>query len=64
MKTRTKIKERNRDLQDSLEIENMLLTAESVIEAALIRKESRGLIVELIIQKWLKNGKKIFLLRK
>ena len=42
MKTRTKIKERNRDLQDSLEIENMLLTAESVIEAALIRKESRG----------------------
>ncbi|MBI5126994.1 FAD-binding protein [Candidatus Roizmanbacteria bacterium] len=42
MKTRTTLKERNRDLQDCLEIENMLVTAESVIEAAILRKESRG----------------------
>ena len=42
MKTRTTLKERNRDLQDCLEIENMLATAESVIEAAILRKESRG----------------------
>jgi succinate dehydrogenase/fumarate reductase flavoprotein subunit len=42
MKTRTNLKERNRDLQDCLEIENMLVTAESIIEAALLRKESRG----------------------
>ena len=42
MKTRTTLKERNRDLQDCLEIENMLLTAESVVDAAILRKESRG----------------------
>ena len=42
MKTRTTLKERNRDLQDCLEIENMLVTAESVIDAAILRKESRG----------------------
>jgi len=42
MKTRTNLKERNRDLQDCLEIENMLATAESVVEAAILRKESRG----------------------
>lgn len=59
MKTRTKIKERNRDLQDSLEIENMLLTAESVIEAALIRKESRGAHSRIdypeMVEEWEKN---------
>lgn len=42
MKTRTNLKERNRDLQDCLEIENMLKTAESVVDAAILRKESRG----------------------
>ncbi|MFA5770674.1 MAG: FAD-binding protein [Patescibacteria group bacterium] len=42
MKTRTSLKERNRDLQDCLEIENMLKTAESVVDAAILRKESRG----------------------
>ena len=42
MKTRTALKERNRDLQDCLEIENMLKTAESVVDAAILRKESRG----------------------
>src|SRR3989339_236981 len=42
MKTRTTLKERNRDLQDCLEIENMLLTAKSVVDAAILRKESRG----------------------
>ncbi len=33
---------RNRDLQDCLEVCNMLVTAQAVIEAALLRKESRG----------------------
>ncbi|MEK7495344.1 MAG: FAD-binding protein [Patescibacteria group bacterium] len=42
MKTRTTLKERNRDLQDCLEIENMLITAESIVDAAILRKESRG----------------------
>lgn len=42
MKTRTNLKQRNRDLQDCLEIENMLVTAQTVIEAAILRKESRG----------------------
>ena len=42
MKTRTSLKERNRDLQDCLEIENMLVTAQSVVDAAILRKESRG----------------------
>lgn len=42
MKTRTTLKERNRDLQDCLEIENMLVTAETVVVAAILRKESRG----------------------
>ncbi len=42
MKTRSMISERNRDLQDCLEICNMLETAQAVIEAGLIRKESRG----------------------
>jgi succinate dehydrogenase/fumarate reductase flavoprotein subunit len=42
MKTRTTSKERNRDLQDCLEVENMLMTAETVVEAAILRKESRG----------------------
>ncbi len=42
MKTRTALSERNRDLQDCLEIENMLLTAKSVVDAAILRKESRG----------------------
>lgn len=42
MRARTKIKERNRDLQDCLEIMNMLNTAQAVIEAGLMRKESRG----------------------
>lgn len=42
MKARTRQKHRNRDLQDCLEIKNMVTTARMVIEAALIRKESRG----------------------
>ncbi len=42
MKPRTNLKERNRDLQDCLEIENMIVTAESVVDAAILRKESRG----------------------
>jgi len=33
---------RNRDLQDCFEIENMLKTAQTVIKAAILRKESRG----------------------
>ena len=42
MKTRTDLAERNRDLQDCLEIKNMLVTAEAVVDAAILRKESRG----------------------
>lgn len=42
MKTRTSVLERNRDLQDCLEIQNMILTAQAVITAALQRTESRG----------------------
>ncbi|MBI4008624.1 FAD-binding protein [Candidatus Roizmanbacteria bacterium] len=42
MKVRTIVRERNRDLQDCLEVVNMLKTAQTVIEAALARKESRG----------------------
>jgi len=42
MKTRTTLSETNRDLQDCLEIENMLVTAKSVVDAAILRKESRG----------------------
>jgi len=42
MRARTNIRQRNRDLQDCLEVNNMLQTAQVVIEAALLRKESRG----------------------
>lgn len=59
MKTRTTLKERNRDLQDCLEIENMLITAESVIDAAILRKESRGAHSRLdfpkTLEEWRKN---------
>ncbi len=59
MKTRTSLKERNRDLQDCLEIENMLVTAESVVDAAILRKESRGAHSRLDFPKtsdeWKKN---------
>ncbi len=59
MKTRATLKERNRDLQDCLEIENMLATAESVVEAAILRKESRGAHSRTdypkTLEKWLKN---------
>lgn len=59
MKTRTTLKERNRDLQDCLEIENMLITAESVVDAAILRKESRGAHSRLDFPKtsdeWKKN---------
>jgi len=59
MKTRTTLKERNRDLQDCLEIENMLVTAETVIEAAILRKESRGAHSRIdypkTLEKWRKN---------
>lgn len=59
MKTRTSLKERNRDLQDCLEIENMLVTAQSVVDAAILRKESRGAHSRLDFPKtsdeWKKN---------
>ena len=59
MKTRTILKERNRDLQDCLEIENMLATAEMVIKAAILRKESRGAHSRLdfpeTLDEWRKN---------
>ena len=59
MKTRTTLKERNRDLQDCLEIENMLITAESVVDAAILRKESRGAHSRLdfpkTLDEWRKN---------
>lgn len=42
MRVRSDIRQRNRDLQDCLEITNMLKTAQAVVEAALLRKESRG----------------------
>lgn len=42
LKARVDIKERNRDLQDCFEVTNMVNTAEMVIEAAILRKESRG----------------------
>lgn len=42
MRTRHKDRERNRDLQDCLEVNNMIKTAQVVIEAAIMRKESRG----------------------
>ena len=59
MKTRTALSERNRDLQDCLEIENMLVTAKSVVDAAILRKESRGAHSRLdfpkILPEWRKN---------
>ncbi|MDO8609609.1 MAG: FAD-binding protein [bacterium] len=42
MKVRTNVKERNRDLQDCLEVSNMLHTAQLIVDAAILRKESRG----------------------
>ncbi len=42
MKARTDQRGRNRDLQDCLEIENMIITAQSIVRAGLVRKESRG----------------------
>lgn len=42
MKARSLVRGRNRDLQDSLEIENMIVTAQAVVAAAILRKESRG----------------------
>lgn len=42
LRVRTSEKERNRDLQDCFEVVNMIKTAESVVAAALVRKESRG----------------------
>lgn len=58
MKTRTSLKERNRDLQDCLEIENMLITAESIVDAAILRKESRGAHSRLDFPKTLNEWKK------
>lgn len=42
MRARTTIKQRNRDIQDCLEVANMLQTAQAVVDAAILRKESRG----------------------
>lgn len=64
MKTRTKIQERNRDLQDCLEIENMIATAESVIEPALLRKESRGAHSRLDFPERMNEWKKNILVKK
>lgn len=59
MRVRATIKERNRDLQDCLEVVNMLKTAETVIDAALIRKESRGAHSRTdypqMLEEWRKN---------
>ena len=64
MKTRTSLKERNRDLQDCLEIENMLTTAESVVDAAILRKESRGAHSRLDFPKTLDEWRKNIVVRK
>jgi len=64
MKTRTSLKERNRDLQDCLEIENMLVTAESVVDAAILRKESRGAHSRIDFPKALDEWKKNIVVRK
>jgi len=64
MKTRTSFKERNRDLQDCLEIENMLTTAESVVDAAILRKESRGAHSRLDFPKTLDEWRKNIVVRK
>jgi fumarate reductase (CoM/CoB) subunit A len=42
LKARNQAAERNRDLQDCIEVCNMVNTAEAVVKSALIRKESRG----------------------
>ncbi len=42
LKARTDIAQRNRDMQDCFEVINMVKTAEAVVEAAVLRKESRG----------------------
>lgn len=59
LKTRTKEKTRNRDLQDCLEVVNMLKTAQAVVEAALLRQESRGAHSRIdypqTSDQWLKN---------
>ncbi len=64
MRVRTRIKERNRDLQDCLEIMNMLTTAQAVIEAALLRKESRGAHSRIDYPKILDDWKKNIIVKK
>ena len=64
MRVRTRIKERNRDLQDCLEIVNMLTTAEAVIDAALLRKESRGAHSRVDYPKMLDVWKKNIIVKK
>ncbi|EKE13634.1 MAG: hypothetical protein ACD_12C00886G0001, partial [uncultured bacterium] len=64
MKTRTTLKERNRDLQDCLEIENMLATAESIVDAAILRKESRGAHSRTDYPKTLAEWRKNIVLKK
>lgn len=42
MQARQRSHPRNRDLQDCLEVANMIATAQAVVQAGLLRKESRG----------------------
>ena len=58
MRCRSKHQKRNRDLQDCFEVLNMLKTADAVVQAALLRTESRGRIAGLIFQKLMKIGEK------
>jgi len=42
VKVKITSRKRNKELQDALELRNMLITAQSIIAPALLRKESRG----------------------
>lgn len=59
MHARTDTPQRNRDVQDCLEVGNMLQTAQAVIDAATLRKESRGAHSRIdypaSLEKWKKN---------
>ncbi len=58
MRARVSDQPRNRDLQDCLEVWNMLKTAQTVIKAAILRKESRGAHSRTDYPKELKNWQK------
>lgn len=64
MHVRTNIKQRNRDLQDCLEVSNMLETAQTVIESAILRKESRGAHSRIDYPKTNKKWEKNILIKK